>query len=55
MLRWLKHIKLENKLFEMKKAELQSCVAKADSAKAISDRKSLTESTFQELDDAMAR
>ncbi|XP_045464221.1 jerky protein homolog-like [Harmonia axyridis] len=38
-----------------KKAELQSFVAKADSAKAISDRKSLKGSTFRELDDAMTR
>lgn len=38
-----------------KKSELQSFVAKADSAKAISDRKSLKGSTFRELDDAMTK
>lgn len=38
-----------------KKAELQSFVANADSAKAFSDRKSLKGSTFRELDDAMTR
>ncbi|KAJ8945532.1 hypothetical protein NQ318_020377 [Aromia moschata] len=38
-----------------KKAKLQSFVAKADSANAISDRKSLKGSTFRGLDDAMTR
>ncbi|CAH1099857.1 unnamed protein product [Psylliodes chrysocephalus] len=36
-----------------KKAELHSFVAKADSAKAISDRKSLKESTLRDLDDGL--
>ncbi|XP_050305586.1 jerky protein homolog-like [Anthonomus grandis grandis] len=38
-----------------KKSQLQSFVAKADSAKAISDRKPLKGSTFRELDDAMTK
>lgn len=38
-----------------KKTELHSFVAKADSAKAISDRKSLKGSTFRELDNAMTQ
>ncbi|XP_050304313.1 jerky protein homolog-like [Anthonomus grandis grandis] len=38
-----------------KKSQLQSFVAKADSAKAISDGKSLKGSTFRELDDAMTK
>lgn len=38
-----------------KKAELQSFVAKADSAKAIFDRKTLKGSTFRELDDVMTK
>lgn len=37
------------------KAKLQSFVANADSAKAISDRKSLKGSTFPKLDDAMTK
>lgn len=38
-----------------KKTELRSFIDKADSAKAIYDRKSLKGSTFQELDDVMTK